>query len=107
LDYLGGLCETEVAALFADVNCHAEATFACEIDVLANLRVVVPHALRAWAGDVDADDPARRVAQSLLDDDHVLLRAEGAVHHQDQPCAHLRVLERGDVEAAYGGEDDV
>ena len=34
-------------------------------------------------------------------------RAERPVHHQDQPGAHLRVLERGAVEAADRGEDDV
>ena len=34
-------------------------------------------------------------------------RVERAVHHQDQPGAHLRVLERGAVEAADRGEDDV
>ena len=32
---------------------------------------------------------------------------ERAVHHQDQPGAHLRVLEPRAVEAADRGEDDV
>ena len=72
-----------------------------------DLRVVVAAAAGAWAGDVDPDDAARGPADRLLDDDLVLARVEGAVHHQDQPGAHLRVLERGAVEAADRGEDDV
>ena len=50
-----------------------------------------------------------RLAQriGLLDDDLVEPAVEGAVHHQDQPCPHLRVLEARQVEAADRGEDDV
>ena len=54
-----------------------------------------------------ADDPARRPANRLLDDDLVLVRRERPVHHQDQARAHLRVLEARDVEPADRGEDDV
>src|SRR5213076_1445580 len=61
----------------------------------------------ARPGDVDADDAARGPADRLLDDDLVLPRVEGPVHHQDQPRAHLRVLERRTVEPADGREDDV
>ena len=51
--------------------------------------------------------PRERVADRLLDDDRVLPLVEGAVHHQDQPGAHLRVLEARPVEPADGGHDDV
>ena len=107
LDDLRELVDAELAAFLADVDRHAETTLACELDVLANLRVVVASTARPRPGDVDADDPARRISQRLLDDDHVLLRAERAVHHQDQSGPHLRILERRDVEAADRGEDDV
>ena len=80
---------------------RASSTIGCD------LPVVVARAARARAGDVDADDPARRPADRLLDDDLVLLGGEGAVHHQDQARAHLRVLEARAVEAADRGEDDV
>ena len=107
LDNLRDLCQTELAAFLADMNRHTETTVACELDMLANLGVVVATAARARAGDVDADDPARPVPERFLDDDHVLLRAECPVHHQDQTGAHLRVLERRDVEATDRGENDV
>jgi hypothetical protein len=68
---------------------------------------VGPGAVGARAGDVDADDPARRVADRLLDDDRVLPLGEGPVHHQEQAGAHLRVLEAGAVEPADRGHDDV
>ena len=51
--------------------------------------------------------PRERVADRLLDDHRVLPLVEGAVHHQDQPGAHLRVLEARAVEPADGGHDDV
>ena len=77
------------------------------LDVPGDRGVVVALAAGPRAGDVDPDDAARRVPDRLLDDDHVLRRRERAVHHQDQPRAHLRVLERGDVEPADRREDDV
>ena len=43
-----------------------------------------PEAVRLRAGDVDADDAAFGPGDRLLDDDRVLARVEGAVHHQDQ-----------------------
>ena len=51
--------------------------------------------------------PRRRPVNRLLDDDLVLSPVEGAVHHQDQPRAHLGVLELREVEPADRGEDDV
>ena len=74
LDYLGRLGESELAALLADVDRHAETAVARQLDVLADLRVVVPRAARPRPGDVDADDAARGVLERLLDDDQVLLR---------------------------------
>ena len=98
LDDLADLLDSVVAAFLADVDRHAEPAVARQVDVLADLRVVVPRASRARAGDIDADDPARPIAQRLLDDHHVLVGGERAVHHQEQPGANLRVLERCDVE---------
>ena len=94
-------------ALLADVDRDAEPGRARRLDHRHDLRVVVAAAARPRAGDVDADDAARGPADRLLDDDLVLARVEGAVHHQDQPGPHLRVLERSAVEASDGGEDDV
>ena len=48
-----------------------------------------------------------RPADRLLHDDLVQARLEGAIHHQDQPRAHLWVLEAREVEPADRGEDDV
>ena len=56
-------------------------------------RVVVAQPAGARPGDVDADDAAVGPGDRLVDDDRVLPRVERAVHHQDQPGAHLRVLE--------------
>ena len=96
-----------VAALLADVDRHAEARLARRLDHRRDLSVVV--ALAAWPGarDVDADDSARRPADRLLDDDRVQLGGERAVHHEDEPGAHLGVLEPRAVEPAHGREDDV
>ena len=69
------LLDAVLAALLADVDRHAEAGVARELDVLADLRVVVARAAGPRAGDVDADDAARRVPDRLLDDDHVLVGA--------------------------------
>ena len=77
------------------------------LDHRRHLLVVVAATVGAGAGDVHADDAARCPADRLLDDDRVQLRAERAIHHQDQPCAYLRVLQPGPVEAADGCEDDV
>ena len=77
------------------------------LDHRRELRVVVAPAARPRPGDVDADDPARRPADRLLHDDLVQPPVEGAVHHQDEPGADLRVLEAREVEPADGGEDDV
>ena len=53
------------------------------------------------------DHASLRPADRLLHDDLVQARLEGAIHHQDQPRAHLRVLEAREVEPADRGEDDV
>src|SRR6266496_5944958 len=60
-----------------------------------------------FRSDVDPDDPARRIADRLLDDDRILPLVERPVHHQDQAGSHLRILEARPVEAADGGHDDV
>ena len=73
----------------------------------AHRRVVVARPARARPGDVDPDDAAARPGDRLVDDDRVLPLVERAIHHQDQPGAHLRVLEPGAVETADRGEDDV
>ena len=104
---LGDLLAAHVAALLADVDRHAEAGLACRLHHRRDLRVVVAPAARPGAGDVDADDPAARPADRLLDDDLVQPPVERAVHHQDQPGAHLRVLEAREIESADRGEDDV
>src|SRR6476469_5620495 len=86
---------------------HAEPGTTFLLDHRADLAIVVAAAARARAGDVDADDSARRPADRLLDDDRVLLGRERPVHHQDQARSRLRVLEARAVEAADRGEDDV
>ena len=75
LDDLGDLRDAELAALLADVDRHAEPAALREADVLADLGVVVPCAVRPRPGDVDTDDAPRGVAQRLLDDHEVLLGA--------------------------------
>ena len=107
LDDLADLVASDVAALLADVDRHTEAGVARLLDHRRRLAVVVAAAVRARAGDVDADDSARRPPDRLLDDDRVLLGGEGPVHHQDQSRPHLRVLEARAVEAADRREDDV
>ena len=107
LDHLADLGAAHVAALLADVDRDAEACATRFLDHRRDLPVVVPLVPRPRAGDVDADDPARRPADRLLHDDGVLLGAERSVHHQDQARAHLRVLQAGKVEPADRGEDDV
>jgi hypothetical protein len=61
----------------------------------------------ARAGDVDAHDSARRPPDRLLHDDLVLPLRERPVHHQDQACAYLPVLEARNVQPSDRGEDDV
>ena len=107
LEHLADLLAAEVAALLADVDRDAESCAARLLDHRLHAAVVVPRVARARAGDVDADDAARRPADRLLDDDLVLPLRERPVHHQDQSRAHLRVLEARAIEAANGGEDDV
>ena len=107
LDHLADLLHAVLAALLADMDRHAEAGVPGELDVLADLRVVVASSSGPRAGDVDADDAARHVLDRLLDDHHVLLGGERAIHHQDQARPDLRVLERREVETADRGEDDV
>ncbi len=107
LDHLADLLDAVLAAFLADVDRHAETCVARELDVLADLRVVVARAAGPRPCDVDADDAARRVPDRLLDDHHVLVGRERSVHHQDQPGAHLRVLERRAVEPADRRQDDV
>ena len=106
LDHLAQLLRAGLA-LLTDVDRDAEAGLTRRRHHGLDLRVVVPAAARAGPGDVDPDHAARGPADRLLDDDLVLPRREGAVHHQDQPAPHLRVLEPGDVEASDGREDDV
>ena len=77
------------------------------LDERRQLAIRVAAGRRARPGDVDADDAASSPADRLLDDDRVLLEREGAIHHQDQPGAHLGVLELGAVEPADRGQDDV
>src|SRR2546425_4482345 len=86
---------------------HAQTGAACFLDHWHDLAVVVAAAAWTRAGDVDADDSARRPDDRLLDDDRVLLGGERPVHHQDQAGAHLRILETCSVEAADRSEDDV
>src|SRR5439155_1448164 len=104
---LPDLLAPDVAALLADVDGHAEACGARLLDHWHHLFVVVATAVGPRAGDVHADDATRRPADRLLDDDRVQVRAKGAVHHQDQSGAYLRILEARAVETSDGGEDDV
>jgi hypothetical protein len=61
------------AALLADVDRDPEPGVARLLDERPQLTVGVgPVRVEARAGDVDADDPARRAADRLLDDDRVL-----------------------------------
>ena len=107
LDDLADLLAGVVAPLLAHVDRDPEARLAGGLDHRRHLRVVVAAAAGARPGDVDPDDPARRPLDRLLDDDRVELRVERPVHHQDQAATHLRVLDRGPVEPADRGEDDV
>src|SRR5207247_4639163 len=101
------LSDSVLAALLADMDRDAEAGLASGLHVLGDLAVVVAFAARPRSGDVDADDPAWRVADCLLDDDRVLLGRERPVHHQDQAGAHLRILEARSVETPDCRDDDV
>ena len=107
LDDLAHLLATHVAALLADVDRDAEAGVAARLHDRLELRVLVAPAARPRPGDVDADDAASRPADRLLDDDLVQAQVEGAVHHQDQPGADLRVLDARAVDPSDRGEDDV
>src|SRR5581483_10079245 len=98
IDDLADLLDAHVATLLADVNRDAETAVARELDLLADLRVVVTSSAGARARDVDSDDPARSVPERLLDDHHVLVGSERAVHHQDETRPYLRVLERRTIE---------
>jgi hypothetical protein len=72
-DDLADLGDPVVAALLADVDRDPEPGVARLLDERPQLTVGVgPVRVEARAGDVDADDPARRVAARLLDDDRVL-----------------------------------
>ena len=93
LDDLADLLDAVPAALLADVDGDAQPAGPRLLDERRQIAVRVAAAVGPRAGDVDADDAAVRVADRLLDDDPVLLGGEGAVHHQDQAGAHLRVLE--------------
>ena len=107
LDDLGDLVAPDVAALLADVDRDAEPRLAGELDHRLDLRVVVGLAAGTRPRDVHSDDSAARPAHGLLDDDLVEPDVEGAIHHQDQPGAHLRVLDARAIDAADRGEDDV
>ena len=107
-DDLADLRDPELAALLADVNRHAKARLTRLLDQRKKLAVGVRACtVGTRSGDVDPDDPAWRVADRLLDDDRVLPLGERPVHHQDQPCAHLRVLEARAIEPPDRGDDDV
>jgi hypothetical protein len=82
------------------VDGHAEPRRARVLEERREVAVWIAPTAGARAGDVDADDPARRVADRLLDDDLVQPLVERPVHHQDQAGAHLWVLETRAVEAA-------
>ena len=71
------LLASEVASLFSHVDRHAEARLARGLDHGDELRVVVAGSARPRPGDVHADDPARRPAHGLLDDDLVQAPVEG------------------------------
>jgi hypothetical protein len=72
-DDLADLGDPVLAAFLADVDRQPEAGVACLPDERVQRPVRVRTVtVRARAGDVDADDPARRVADRLLDDDLVL-----------------------------------
>src|SRR5439155_25407969 len=60
LDDLCDLLEPVLAALLADVDGHAEPRGACLVEQWGELAVRVAPTVRAWPGDVDADDAARR-----------------------------------------------
>src|SRR4051794_9214781 len=107
LDDLADLLDSVGAALLADVDRHAEAGRARVLDERGEVAVGISAAVRPRARDVDAHDPARLVANRLLDDPLVLLVRERPVHHQDQAGADARELERGAVEPAHRGHDDV
>ena len=107
LDDVADLVAPHVAALFADVDGHAEPGVAGGLDDRLDLRVVVAAASGARAGDVDADDSAPGPADRLLDDDLVEPQVEGAIHHQDEPGADLRVLDARAIDASDRREDDV
>jgi hypothetical protein len=62
-DDLADLGDPVLAAFLADVDRHAEPGLARLLDERAQGAVGVGTVgVGAWAGDVDADDPARRVA---------------------------------------------
>ena len=94
-------------ALLADVDRDPEACGARRLDHRPYRRVVVAAAARTRPRDVDADHAAVGPGDRLVDDDRVLARVEGAIHHQDQPGANLWILEPGAVEPTDRGEDDV
>src|ERR687887_1663248 len=104
---LSDLGDAVGAALLAHVDRDAETGGARLFDERRELAVGVAAAVRTGAGDVDPDDSTPPVARRLLDDDLVLGPREGAIHHEDEPRAHTRVLEARQVEPAHGGHDDV
>ena len=93
LDDLADLLAADVAPFLADVDRDAEPGVARRLDDRLDLRVLVAAAAGSRTGDVDPDDPAPGPADRLLDDDLVQPQVEGAIHHQDQPGADLRVLD--------------
>jgi hypothetical protein len=107
LDYLRDLFTSDVAAFLADVDRDPEAGRSRVLHHRHELRVVITCAADARSGDVDPHNAAVAPVNRLLDDDRVLSKRERPVHHQDQACAHVRVLERRAVESAHRGENDV
>jgi hypothetical protein len=79
-DDLADLGDPVLAALLADVDRHPEAGLTRLLDEPAQVAVGVRTVgVRARARVIDTDDPARRVADRLLDDDLVLPLGERPV----------------------------
>ena len=106
LDDLANLLAARLA-LLADVDRDTQPRGARRLHHRRDLRIVVGKPARPRTGDVDPHHPAGRPVDRLVDDDLVLARVEGPVHHQDQAGPNERILEPREVEPADRGEDDV
>src|SRR6185369_12897932 len=99
LDDVADLAATGLASLLPDVDGDAEPRIARGLDDRLDLRILVAAASRPRTRDVDPDDATRGPADRLLGNDLVEPQVERAVHHQDQPGTHLRVLDARAVDA--------